>query len=338
MVKSSYSEKNLAFLSGLYTRVARQVGVHPSYVSRVARGERRSERISRALAAELAQFVPEEQTSEKTNHLAGLTELRRKLIRKLKTNPRLAKMSAMIIDQEHWSRPGPTPRVSRSNLQARIADNALMIAASIEQFHRLSPRLEEFDHVLSLTDGDGVVLYSYGTTGMVNQQGRIPGANWSRDYMGPSAAARAIAAGVPLAIVAPADAEDMFLTVKMACPIRLSDRRVAGVVVLTMELARTLPEHLIDVCKVSKRVCKAVEQERKERERSVPRLDSARVQPFEEAELHLARVMSMTEIDQPTRTYLASVLAELEGKRRELMLSLNTRKPRRSVNVKAQGV
>jgi transcriptional regulator with XRE-family HTH domain len=38
---------------GLYARVARHLGVDRSYVSRVARGERRSKRIEQALQAEL---------------------------------------------------------------------------------------------------------------------------------------------------------------------------------------------------------------------------------------------------------------------------------------------
>ena len=38
---------------GLYSRVARKLGIDPSYVSRVARGERSSDAISRALYAEI---------------------------------------------------------------------------------------------------------------------------------------------------------------------------------------------------------------------------------------------------------------------------------------------
>lgn len=38
---------------GLYSRVARKLGVDRSYVSRVARGERRSSEIEAALKAEL---------------------------------------------------------------------------------------------------------------------------------------------------------------------------------------------------------------------------------------------------------------------------------------------
>ncbi len=38
---------------GVYSRVARRVGVDPSYVSRVARGERVSAKVERALLTEL---------------------------------------------------------------------------------------------------------------------------------------------------------------------------------------------------------------------------------------------------------------------------------------------
>ena len=39
-------------LCGLYTRVAERLGVHRSFVSRVARGERRSDPVERALLSE----------------------------------------------------------------------------------------------------------------------------------------------------------------------------------------------------------------------------------------------------------------------------------------------
>jgi hypothetical protein len=41
---------------GIYTRVARRLGVHRSFVSRVARGERRSEPVEDGLLAELERF------------------------------------------------------------------------------------------------------------------------------------------------------------------------------------------------------------------------------------------------------------------------------------------
>jgi len=338
MKKKRPPEINLAFLAGLYTRVARQVGVHPSYVSRVARGERRSDRISRAIANELAQFVPADASdipaAEKESS-ASAAEYRQRLLRRLKANPLLTKLSAMVIDLEHWGSQTRRTRVSRVNLQSRIAANAAMIAASVEQFHRMSRKLEASPHVLSLTDGDGIVLYSSGTTGVVHEQGRVPGADWSHDYMGPSAAARAIAAGVPLIIIGIADGSEGMLPVRMACPIRLGDGTVAGVVALSMDLSPTRAEHLLDIAKMSRKICKVVESERKKPSRTHPR---SQVQPFEEAEIHLARVMSMTQIDHTTRAHLASVLAELEEKRREFLLHGSIGRRKRRGNAKAQGV
>ncbi len=44
-------------LNGLYGRVAARLGVHPSYVSRVARGERYSRSVSNALRRELNKII-----------------------------------------------------------------------------------------------------------------------------------------------------------------------------------------------------------------------------------------------------------------------------------------
>jgi hypothetical protein len=56
--KNSAPPSNLASLvRGLYGRVARHLDVDPSYVSRVARGERQSEVIKAALKREMRQIM-----------------------------------------------------------------------------------------------------------------------------------------------------------------------------------------------------------------------------------------------------------------------------------------
>ncbi len=50
---------------GIYSRVADKLGVDPSYVSRVARGERESEKVTSALDSELAHI---EKRSAKLSH------------------------------------------------------------------------------------------------------------------------------------------------------------------------------------------------------------------------------------------------------------------------------
>jgi hypothetical protein len=58
-MKEESSKTKIARLNGLvesvcgiYSRVARRLGVHRTFVSRVARGERRSEPVEEALVAE----------------------------------------------------------------------------------------------------------------------------------------------------------------------------------------------------------------------------------------------------------------------------------------------
>ncbi len=59
--KVSVLNRYVQSLCGLYSRVARQLGVDRSYVSRVARGERHSEPIERALTTEFDRIMNEVQ-------------------------------------------------------------------------------------------------------------------------------------------------------------------------------------------------------------------------------------------------------------------------------------
>lgn len=58
--KVSLINRYVQSLCGLYSRVARQLGVDRSYVSRVARGERRSENIERALTNEFDRIMTDD--------------------------------------------------------------------------------------------------------------------------------------------------------------------------------------------------------------------------------------------------------------------------------------
>src|SRR5438128_2754084 len=97
---------NLLFLSGLYSRVARQLGVHPSYVSRVARGERRSDRVYRAIASELSKLrgpalsEAEDDANLKASRISAAREVRDKLAAKLKSDPRLRRLSLVVYEDD----------------------------------------------------------------------------------------------------------------------------------------------------------------------------------------------------------------------------------------------
>jgi hypothetical protein len=47
----------LSLFRGLYSRVVQRLGVHPSYVSRVARGERKSNAVTAALSKEIWKII-----------------------------------------------------------------------------------------------------------------------------------------------------------------------------------------------------------------------------------------------------------------------------------------
>ncbi len=57
--------------------------------------------------------------------------------------------------------------------------------------------------------------------------------------------------------------KDDLLSVRMGCPIRLGNGEVAGVVVLSIDLPPARAQHLIDIAKLSRRICQIVEDERK---------------------------------------------------------------------------
>lgn len=59
---------SIALFRGIYNRVAKRLGVDPSYVSRVARGERRSPSVEKALADEVQIIREHLNNHEDSNH------------------------------------------------------------------------------------------------------------------------------------------------------------------------------------------------------------------------------------------------------------------------------
>jgi hypothetical protein len=58
---------SVSLFRGIYNRVAKRLGVDPSYVSRVARGERKSMVVERALAEEV-RLIREHLNNHENNH------------------------------------------------------------------------------------------------------------------------------------------------------------------------------------------------------------------------------------------------------------------------------
>lgn len=58
---------SVSLFRGIYNRVAKRLGVDPSYVSRVARGERKSALVEKALAEEV-RLIREHLNNHENNH------------------------------------------------------------------------------------------------------------------------------------------------------------------------------------------------------------------------------------------------------------------------------
>jgi transcriptional regulator of acetoin/glycerol metabolism len=339
----SDSSDNILFLTGLYTRVARQLGVHPSYVSRVARGERRSDRVYRAIASELSKLrgpvlsEAEDDATIKLSKISATREVRRKLAQKLKADSRLRRLSALVYEEDKNNVTRTyRRRVPPAALSAKVASNARLFAGAVVAFDKYSSRLERSPHVLSLLDPDSVVLYSCGTTGMARRENHVPGADWSTNGHGPSTAARCIAAAVPVVVIGALDLEGTFVpSVRIAIPVRLSDNFVAGVLVLTIEITRARVDHVIELSKIAKRLCKFVENGPTD----VPlkRDKSSRIQLFAEAARHVAMVLSLPQVDPSTRVALSGILAELEAAARQTLLDDGTRRRKKTNRAQPHG-
>jgi CheY-like chemotaxis protein len=90
---------------GIYSRVARQLGVDRSYVSRVARGERRSEEIEEALRSELRRV-------EITLRTLG---------KNVPTSRRGRKPSVLVVDDEHKVADSIAAILALHGFDARVA-------------------------------------------------------------------------------------------------------------------------------------------------------------------------------------------------------------------------
>ena len=64
---SMTSIPSVSLFRGIYNRVAKRLGVDPSYVSRVARGERKSALVEKALAEEV-RVIREHLNNHENNH------------------------------------------------------------------------------------------------------------------------------------------------------------------------------------------------------------------------------------------------------------------------------
>jgi transcriptional regulator with XRE-family HTH domain len=78
---------SVSLFRGIYNRVAKRLGVDPSYVSRVARGERKSAVVEKALAEEVRVIRDHLNNHQNGNHNNNHTSAEQKKKSKIKSRP-----------------------------------------------------------------------------------------------------------------------------------------------------------------------------------------------------------------------------------------------------------
>jgi transcriptional regulator with XRE-family HTH domain len=84
------SAPSVSLFRGIYNRVAKRLGVDPSYVSRVARGERKSAVVEKALAEEvrvIRDHLNNHENGHNNGHNNNHTSLDQKKKSKIKSRP-----------------------------------------------------------------------------------------------------------------------------------------------------------------------------------------------------------------------------------------------------------
>lgn len=146
------------------------------------------------------------------------------------------------VDQ-HGTRP---QRISEDELHTRLVRNAALVELTKPHLEWLSAALAEIPHVLHLTDRDGIILHSIGTDpALLEEQGLVPGFDWSERRMGTNGAGTALAEGRAVAIVGPEHYVSTYHTwTCTAAPILDPNGKLVGAIDLTTDNIAGLPLRL----------------------------------------------------------------------------------------------
>lgn len=149
-------------------------------------------------------------------------------------------------------------RVNRRDMEARLASNAMLVAAAIPAMEAYARTLGELKYALYITDADAVVLYSIGTATELLIWGLLPGYDWSEATMGTNGAGTAIAIGSPVAVVGPEHYSLPFHnTTCLGCPIRRQGK-VIGAIDFSTHVSAADPAQLKDIVQVAGQIEQAL--------------------------------------------------------------------------------
>lgn len=143
---------------------------------------------------------------------------------------------------------GDGRRVDEAELERRRSRSRAVLDAARPHLRWMSGLLGSVDHVVYVTDTDGIVLHAEGEDELVEEWRLGPGHDWSEDCMGTNGAGTALEADRPVAVIGAEHYKDAFSEVTcLGAPIRGSEGTIRGAVDVTTPKDLGSPERLLPV-------------------------------------------------------------------------------------------
>jgi transcriptional regulator of acetoin/glycerol metabolism len=146
-------------------------------------------------------------------------------------------------------------RVSDLELERRLHNSRDLIDAATPLITAFSSDREAIQHVVYLTDQDGIVLLSRGNHQVMLVYGLCPGFDWSEKTMGTNGAGTALATNSAVAVLGPDHYQLPFQeTTCLAAPIHSSTGELIGAVDFSTHFGDVDASQLVDIVTLAKAI------------------------------------------------------------------------------------
>jgi transcriptional regulator of acetoin/glycerol metabolism len=146
-------------------------------------------------------------------------------------------------------------RVSDLELEQRLQGSRDLIDAASPLITTFSSNRQAVQHVVYLTDQDGIVLLSQGNQQVMKIYGLSPGFDWSERTMGTNGAGTALATDSAVAVIGPDHYQLPFQEATcLAAPIHSSSGDLIGAVDLSTHVGDVDPLQLVDIITLAKAI------------------------------------------------------------------------------------
>lgn len=146
-------------------------------------------------------------------------------------------------------------RVSDVELESRLHENRDLLHAAIPLITAFSSDRDSVQHVVYLTDADGIVLLSRGNHQIMLLYGLMPGFDWSEQTMGTNGAGTALATDSAVAVIGPDHYQLPFQEATcLAAPIHSATGDLIGAVDFSTHVGDVHASQLLDIVTLAKEI------------------------------------------------------------------------------------